>query len=88
MFSLLPVTLFPLTLPRLLRSLDSFRQELAGVGAERCLCPCWHLTALSCGEAALGRVHQGISAPARFSSYLGLEKVCCPGYPGLEVTAK
>lgn len=36
MFSLLPVTLFPLRLPRPLRSLDSFRQELAGVGAERC----------------------------------------------------
>lgn len=34
MFSLLPVTIFLLTLPRPQHSSDGFRQELAGAGAE------------------------------------------------------
>ena len=67
MFSLLPVTLFPLTLPRPQRSLDSFRQELAGVGAERCLC----LHAGIWLPSAVAWALQGFRSPAHFSSDLG-----------------
>ena len=54
---------FPTHAPSTLVFFDSFRQELAGVGAEMPRALCWHLTALDCGDAALGWVPQRFGTP-------------------------
>ena len=74
MFSLLPVTLFPLTSSGPHRPLESVRQEPAGVGPKRWPCPRagsrWPLLWRGC----LGCVHQGLGAPAPPPSCPGPEE--------------